>query len=138
MYKTVTLLSSVGIILACYLLYEYLAADPLEACRINAIINCEAVTKGSLAEIFGIPVSLVGLVGYIVILFSSVKKIPKLMVAMTTFGMLFCLRLTYLEIFVENVICPVCIICQLIMLTVFIISLKLVFSEKKASSEHKK
>lgn len=133
MYKAVKILSSIGILLATYLLYEYLSADPLEACRINAIINCEAVTKGNLAEIFGVPVSLIGLIGYVVILFSALKKKPNVMLGMTSFGMLFCLRLTYLEIFVENVICPVCILCQLIMLTVFIISLKLFLAKKKSS-----
>jgi uncharacterized membrane protein len=44
---------------------------------------------------------------------------------MTSFGMVFCLRLTYLEIFQENVFCPVCGACQIVMLVLFIISVKL-------------
>ena len=65
------------------------------------------------------PVSLVGLIGYTVILGSALAKKRGLALAMTTFGMLFCLRLTYLEIFVEKVLCPVCLLCQIVMLTIF-------------------
>jgi len=118
-------LSVFGIILASYLFYSYLALTPPRLCDINATVNCNAVTKGPLAEFMGIPVSLVGLIGYILILYSALMKFKKLMLFMTTFGMIFCLRLTILEIFVEKVFCPVCGACQLIMLILFLLSLKL-------------
>lgn len=124
-WKASIILSVIGILSASYLFYNYLAPVPSTICNINATINCDTVTKGSLAEIFGIPVSLIGLIGYIIILYSSIMKYKKLHLGMVTFGMLFCLRLTYLEIFVENVFCPVCGICQLVMITLFILSLKL-------------
>jgi len=126
MWKLSTALSLIGIILAGYLFYSYLAPVPPGLCDISATINCDAVTKGGLATLFGIPVSLVGLIGYIFILYSSLLKLKKLHLFMAGFGMLFCLRLTFLEIFVEKVICPVCLACQLIMLTLFILSLKLI------------
>ncbi|MCR4264270.1 MAG: vitamin K epoxide reductase family protein [Candidatus Roizmanbacteria bacterium] len=129
-FKWIIWLSAVGIVLASYLLSEYLAEDPLELCSINARINCGPVTKGNLAEFYGIPVSVIGLIGYIVILFSALTKKTKWLLGMTAFGMLFCLRLTILEIFVENIICPVCVLCQTIMLVVFILSLKLNFGKK--------
>lgn len=126
MWKLSVTLSLIGILLASYLFYSYLALIPLGLCDISATINCDAVTKGSLATLFGIPVSLVGLIGYIFILYSSLLKLKKLHLFMSSFGMLFCLRLTFLEIFVEKVICPVCLACQLIMLILFILSLKLI------------
>jgi len=126
MWKLSTVLSLVGIILAGYLFYSYLAPIPPGLCDISATINCDAVTKGTLATLFGIPVSLIGLIGYIFILYSSLLKLKKLHLFMSSFGLLFCLRLTFLEIFVEKVICPVCLACQIIMLTLFILSLKLI------------
>ena len=126
MWKLSTVLSLVGIILASYLFYSYLAPIPPGLCDISATINCDAVTKGALATLFSIPVSLVGLIGYIFILYSSLLKLKKLHLFMSSFGLLFCLRLTFLEIFVEKVICPVCLACQIIMLTLFILSLKLI------------
>jgi len=125
LWKVSSILAIIGIILAIYLFYSYLAPIPPGLCDITASVNCDSVTKGHLAELFGIPVSLVGLIGYIIILYSTLIKTPKLMFAMTAFGMLFCLRLTYLEIFAEKVFCPVCGACQLVMLILFILSLKL-------------
>ncbi|MDZ7587012.1 MAG: vitamin K epoxide reductase family protein [Patescibacteria group bacterium] len=126
LWQISAILAIIGLGLASYLFYSFLAPNPPGLCDINATINCNAVTKGNLATIFGIPVSLVGLIGYILILYSSILKLKKLHLFMTSFGMLFCLRLIFLEIFVEKVICPVCLACQLIMLTLFIISLKLI------------
>lgn len=118
-WSVAQILATIGIGLAIYLFYSYLSPQPPTLCEINATINCEAVTKGPLAEWFGIPVSLVGLVGYVVILYAAISKKLNLFLAMVTFGMLFCLRLTFLEIFVEEVLCPVCLLCQLIMATLF-------------------
>lgn len=132
LFKISTYLALIGIVLASYLFYSYLAPNPPGLCDVSATVNCDAVTKGSLAEFMGVPVSLVGLIGYIVILSASLMKNKKLHLAMTAFGMVFCLRLTYLEIFVEHVVCPVCAACQIIMLVLFLISLKLNFSSPAA------
>ena len=125
LFKTSAILAVVGIILASYLFYSYLATTPPGLCDLSSTVNCEAVTKGPLAEFLGIPVSLVGLIGYIIIGYASMMKFKKLHLFMVSFGMVFCLRLTYLEIFREKVFCPVCGACQLVMLILFIISLKL-------------
>jgi uncharacterized membrane protein len=122
-WTIISVLATIGIGLAIYLFYSYLAPEPPTICNISASVNCDPVTKGNLAEWFGVPVSLIGLIGYIVILGSALAKKKTITFAMTTFGMLFCLRLTYLEIFVEKIICPVCVLCQLIMLTIFILTL---------------
>jgi len=124
-WKVLIVLSVLGILLATYLFYNFLTKPLFESCYFNSRINCDAVTKGSLSTLFGIPVSLIGLLGYITILFSSVFKKKLLVLGMSTFGMVFCLFITYQEIFILKVICPVCLTCQLVMLVVFILSLVL-------------
>lgn len=119
-------LSIVGIILASYLTYNYFAPKPLGVCDISKSVNCGEVSKGgSLSTVFGIPVSIIGLTGYIVILISSFLKKKKLAFAMSAFGMLFCLRITVLELFFVKIICPICLACQLVMIILFILSLRL-------------
>lgn len=130
-WKLLIGLSILGITLATYLFYNFLVKPEIESCYVNSIINCDAVTKGPLATLLGVPVSLIGLTGYIVILFSSFIKNAKLVLAMSTFGMLFCLVITIQEVFFLKVICPVCLLCQLDMLTVFILALKLNFGYKE-------
>ncbi len=133
LFKVSAILAAVGIVLASYLFYSYLAPTPPGLCDINSTVNCNAVTKGPLAEFLGVPVSLVGLIGYITILYASLMRFKKLHLFMVSFGMVFCLRLTYLEIFQEKVFCPVCGACQLVMLILFIISLKLNAAHDPAS-----
>ena len=118
-WKLVTILSAFGIVLAIYLFYSYLARPLFQPCSINSTINCDAVIKGAVSKTLGIPTALYGLVGYVVMLFSSLFKKRKLLLGMAAFGTLFCLRITYLDVFVIKVICPVCLACQLVMLAVF-------------------
>ena len=130
-WKELIALSIIGIVLAIYLFYNFLPKPLFESCYFNSTINCDAVTKGSLSTMFGIPVSLIGLIGYIIICLSAIYKKGKVVLAMTTFGMLFCLSITYREIFVLKVICPVCLACQLVMLLVFLLALKLNLKVRK-------
>lgn len=115
-YKITKILSVFGILLAVYLYVTYLTKPEFSPCSINAQINCDAVTKGPIKEFAGLPVPLFGLVGYVIILIGAFVKKPKLMFAMAMFGTLFCLRLTFIEIFQLQVICPVCAMCQVDML----------------------
>ncbi|OGM08744.1 hypothetical protein A2W13_00920 [Candidatus Woesebacteria bacterium RBG_16_36_11] len=132
-WNLMIVLALIGIVLATYLLYNFYAVVPSTICNISSGINCNAITKGTLSTLFGIPVALVGLIGYAVILFSSLTKKKKMALGMTAFGMLFCLRLTILELFFIKVICPVCIACQIIMLIVFLLSLQLNYKWVKSS-----
>lgn len=129
-WKALIGLSILGILLAIYLFYNFLTKPLIESCYINAQINCDAVTKGSLSTLFGIPVSLIGLTGYIVILLCSILKKKLLTLGMATFGMVFCLYITYQELFMLKVICPVCLACQLVMLCIFLLALYLNFNRK--------
>lgn len=128
-WQAITVLSVIGIVLATYLLYNFYAQVPSTICNFGNRVNCNEVTKGSLSTFAGIPVAFVGLVGYATILFSSLTKRKVLALFMTTFGMFFCLRLTILELFFVKVYCPVCLMCQLVMLLVFAGSLYLNFQK---------
>jgi len=125
LWNSIAMLSGAGIILALYLLYATLFPDPIKICNVNAWINCEPVTTGSLAYLFGIPVGAYGLAGYLFILYASLTQNKKLALGMAMFGLLFCLRLFILEIFVEKILCPVCLLCQVIMLIVCTMSIVL-------------
>ncbi len=129
LFKIVVPLALIGIGLALYLLYEYFAPPHQSLCYINSYINCEASTKGSLANTLGIPTAIFGLTGYIIILIAALKRWRRVLLGMATFGLLFCLRITFLELFVINAICPVCLACQTVMIILFILGIKLV--EKK-------
>lgn len=129
-----TTLSVMGLVLAAYLMYQYLKPAYGGICNINDRFNCLPTTKGELKNFLGIPVPVIGGIGYGVILVSSLLRKPKLLFAMAAFGTLFCLRITFLEVFVVKVICPVCIICQIVMLAVFVCSLVLLKRPESSAS----
>lgn len=111
-------LSLVGVLLALYLFYNYIAKPLNPICSINDVVNCDAVTTGVLRNFLGLPVPLFGLIGYLAIFAATFYKKYKLALGVAVFGTVFCLRLTILEIFVLKVVCPVCLACQIIMLAV--------------------
>ncbi len=129
-FLVISVLYIVGIILATYLLYSFYNPKPALFCDINDRVNCQAVVSGSLATFAGVPVSLVGLIGYAFLLFAGLTYRKRLAFAVSTFGMIFCLRVTILEVFFIKVICPICITCQIVMLLIFIISSFLVFERR--------
>lgn len=123
-FKYVKWLAMFGVLLAVYLLWQQIAQPAFKPCSINASINCDAVITGPVSKTFGISTPLFGLVGYVVILIASILKKPKLMLSMATFGLVFCLWIAYQELVLLRVICPVCILCQIVMLSVFTLSIK--------------
>lgn len=129
-WYVVKILSITGIALAIYLYYSYATRPTFQPCYINSKVNCDAVIKGPVSLTFGIPTSLYGLVGYVVILFAAIYKKKKLLLGMSLFGLLFCLRITFIEIFILKVICPVCLTCQLVMLAVFYYAVRLYLRKK--------
>lgn len=126
-YLYIKALAVLGIVLACYLLFEQLTHTAFQPCNINSTVNCNAIISGPVAKTFGIPTPLIGLTGYIVILISAMLMKKKLILGMAIFGLVFCLSIAYIELVQLKVVCPVCILCQLDMISVFLLSLLLNF-----------
>jgi len=123
MYLCIKILSFIGVLLAVYLMWQQLFQPAFRPCSINSWINCDAVISGPVAKTFSIPTPLYGLIGYIVIFFAAVFQKKKPLLGMAAFGLTFCLWIAYRELFELRVICPICITCQLIMITIFSLSI---------------
>ncbi len=130
LYIIIRVLSLIGIGLAIYLLWQQFFHPSFQPCNLNATINCEAIINGAVAKTLGIPTPLYGLIGYIVILIAAILKKRRLLLGMSTFGLLFCLYIAFRELFQLHVICPVCITCQIVMISVFGLSLAINFRKK--------
>lgn len=122
-FFTVKILSIIGVILAIYLLVEQFTQSSFRPCTINDTINCDAIISGPVAKTLGIPTPLYGLIGYIVIFIAATLRKKKLLISMAAFGLVFCLWIAYQELVILRVICPVCIACQVIMISVFSLAL---------------
>jgi uncharacterized membrane protein len=133
-YIAVRCLAVLGIVLAVYLLWERYATPDFQPCNVNSRVNCNAIISGEVSNTWGIPTPIIGLTGYIIILLASIFKKPRLLLAMATFGLCFCLWIGFRELFQLHVVCPVCITCQLAMTTIFVLSLILNFKKNLSIS----
>jgi uncharacterized membrane protein len=115
----IEVLAIIGIGLAIYLIWQQWYQPSFQPCSINATINCDAIISGPVAKTFGIPTPLIGLMGYISIFLAAIFRKTKALFGIASFGLAFCLWIAYKELVDLRVICPVCIACQLIMVSIF-------------------
>jgi uncharacterized membrane protein len=103
-------LAVVGLLISAYLTWvHYAGVAPV---CVGGSGGCETVQTSSYATIFGVPVAVVGLVGYTGLLLSAslrgeVGVYLGFLVALV--GTLFSAYLTYLEVFVIHAICEWCV-----------------------------
>ena len=103
-------LALAGIGIAGYLTYVHYAET--ESICLGGGGACERVQSSEYAELAGIPVALIGLLGYIAVGAVSLRRSePALLAAaaMALAGAGFALYLTYLELFVIDAICQWCV-----------------------------
>lgn len=127
-FDWIKILAGIGIFLALFLLWERYFQPSFQPCNINATVNCDAVISGEVSNTLGIPTPLIGLIGYIIIMFAAFGKNAKLVLGMAAFGLAFCLYIAYRELFQLHVVCPVCVACQIDMITVFVLGCLMVFA----------
>lgn len=126
----VALLALAGVFVALYLTLYKTGAIGQITCSIG---SCETVQISRWSTLFGLPVAAWGLAFYIVALVVSIastqdrwvdERAPSVvLVALSGWGVLFSLWLTYLELFVIYAICMWCVISAIIVTLIFITSL---------------
>ena len=123
-------LTVIGLGVAGYLTYVETQAVPAVC---GPVGDCNAVQTSSYALLFGVlPVGLLGAAGYVAILvawlwgrFRSDRLAdyaPLAILAMTVFGVLFSVYLTYLELFVIRAVCMWCLTSAVIMAVLMLLS----------------
>lgn len=99
---------------------------------IQGVGDCWSVNTSIYSEVFGIPVSILGLVAYAVMMFLWImlpknpvfaKYAPILNFGLGLIGVIYSAYLTYLEIAVIKAICPFCVISAILILVLFILSI---------------
>jgi uncharacterized membrane protein len=116
--KTMIVLTAVGLCLAAYLTYvHYSGVTPPCSIKGNP---CSQVQKSQYSLLAGVPVALIGLLGYIAILGSLLlvrdgERARFLTMALILGGFGFSLYLTYRELFTLHKICEWCVSSAIIM-----------------------
>jgi uncharacterized membrane protein len=95
-------------------LKHHYATSKTEFCDIGNTFNCDIVNRSEYSEILGIPVAVIGMVGYAAILglatvYRERRETPSLIFAGASAGLAFALYLTYIEGRVLGVWCIMCL-----------------------------
>ncbi len=122
-------LALLGIFVAGYMAWAEVTGNET-VCANTGKINCEAVQKSAYGETFGIPVAIMGLLGYLAIfgalaLEDQVKLVAQYgrtaVVGMALFGVMFQTYLTYVEGAVLDKWCQWCVISFILITAIFVI-----------------
>ncbi|APH66277.1 vitamin K epoxide reductase family protein [Bacillus spizizenii] len=131
MKKTLLL---IGIVLSTYLLISKWSTGSVYFCPTN---GCDAVNNSKYSMIGNVPVSLIGIVGYVMLfnieMLNMNKRLKhKLLLFLTAIGWLFSIYLMYVSLFYIQALCFYC------MLSFTVISLLFFLYIKQQSKEHLK
>jgi uncharacterized membrane protein len=126
--KLFPVLLVIGLGVAGYLAYvETQAVAPI----CGPVGDCAAVQTSEYAYLFGIPIGVLGVIGYLAILaawgwgkWQGDPRAPLALLGLTAFGVLFSIYLTYLEPFVIGAVCAWCLTSAVVMTLLLLASLE--------------
>jgi uncharacterized membrane protein len=124
------LLVVIGLLITGYLSYSKLFNTPV-ACIEGSAFDCSLVESSAWSRIMGIPVAYLGFgayvtIGLLLLLEPRVGFLrdygPMLVLAITLFGFIYHLYLTYISVFVLQALCPWCLTAEATMTVLMVVS----------------
>jgi uncharacterized membrane protein len=110
----IVLLSVAGIGVSSVSLYHHYGTSKSSYCDFGANFNCDMVNRSIYSELVGVPVALIGVLGYcgllgLAIIYLRKEESPVFLLMGSLAGLAFALYLTYIEGFVLAVWCVLCL-----------------------------
>jgi uncharacterized membrane protein len=118
----IALLAVVGIVVSGLALHVHYCTDP-QPCSINERWDCGIVNHSPFAEIAGLPVAMIGIAGYLALAGLALARQRALLFLATLVGLGFALRLTFIEEYVLQTWCLYCVISQVVIGLITLLSL---------------
>jgi len=110
----IALLAVAGVAVSSVSLYEHFATSSTSFCDFSQSFNCDIVNRSAYSTVLGVPVALIGIIGYLLILtlatiYRNRAETPVLLLIASIVGLGFALYLTYIEKFKLGVWCILCL-----------------------------
>jgi vitamin-K-epoxide reductase (warfarin-sensitive) len=110
----ISLLALAGIAVSTLSLYHHFAKSKTSFCDFGESFNCDLVNRSQYSSIAGIPVAAIGMLGYGVVLLLATRyrnspETPGMLSLGALAGAGFALYLTYIEAFVLQAYCILCL-----------------------------
>lgn len=110
----IAVLATVGVVVSSVSLYHHYGTSKTSYCDIGENFNCDIVNRSIYSTVAGIPVALIGILGYVALLalatvYRSKAETPVFLLAGSLAGLGFALYLTYIEAYVLATWCILCL-----------------------------
>src|SRR3989344_934819 len=125
--RVILVLSLLGLLVSLYQTYDFYTPADGSFCDFTPTISCSAVTKSSYAQIWSIPLALLGVLYFMVLASLTWKAEPKhytFLYSWSIVGSLFVVYLLYAEIQLRA-LCPLCTVVHLFIITMVILASQL-------------
>jgi vitamin-K-epoxide reductase (warfarin-sensitive) len=112
--SVVAILAVCGIVVSSESLQHHYATSKTAFCDLGETLNCDIVNRSEYSSILGIPVALIGMLGYaalagLVTVYRERRETPAVLFGAAAAGLAFALYLTYIEARVLGVYCILCL-----------------------------
>ena len=110
----VSILAICGIAVSSVSLQHHYATSKTAYCDIGETFNCDIVNRSEYSSVFGIPVALIGMLGYAALVglatvYRERQQTPAMLFSAAVAGLALALYLTYIEARVLGVWCILCL-----------------------------
>jgi vitamin-K-epoxide reductase (warfarin-sensitive) len=115
LFTLLAILSLAGIVVSTISLQRHYAKSATQFCDFNQKFSCDVVNRSEYSSITGIPVAGIGVAGYGLLLALATYlrarvETPNRLMGAALMGLIFALYLTYVEAYVLNTWCILCLI----------------------------
>ena len=113
-YAAIAVLALAGAVVSSVSLYHHYGKDKSTYCDFGENFNCDIVNRSTYSAILGVPVALIGIIGYVALLLLATfyrheAQTPARLALASMVGLGFALYLTYIEGFVLAAWCVLCL-----------------------------
>jgi uncharacterized membrane protein len=114
LFLAISVLALAGVVVSAVSLQRHYAKSTTAFCDVGEKFNCDIVNRSEYSSIMGIPVAGIGVAGYLVLLalatvYRSRAETPVRLLAAAVTGLGFAVYLTYVEGFVLDTWCILCL-----------------------------
>jgi len=114
LFQIIAVLAVLGMIVSSISLQHHYAKSKTSYCDFGESFNCDLVNRSQYSSIAGIPVAGIGIAGYAMLLafatlYRSKAETPALLTLLALAGLAFALYLTYVEGFILQAWCILCL-----------------------------
>jgi uncharacterized membrane protein len=119
--RVVALLAVLGVVISSVSLYHHFSTSKTSFCDIGQSFNCDLVNRSAYSVVAGVPVALIGIVGYLLILalatiYRGKAETPLMLLIASVAGLGFAAYLTYVE---ARILYAWCLLCLSSLATIF-------------------